>query len=65
MADGGSVFVLRAFTYTCAFVGAGWFGDWVYQFGWSSISPDIYFIVGLAVVAGVLAAKQTTRTVRS
>lgn len=57
MGDERWAFFLRVVTYTCAFVGAGWFGAWVYQFGWSSIWPDIYFILGAGVTAGVITAR--------
>lgn len=29
-------FFHRALVYICAFIGAGWFGLWAYDYGWSS-----------------------------
>jgi hypothetical protein len=46
-------FFLRAFTYACAFVGAGWFGDAVYMYGWAAVPG---FIITPAVIAGVVTA---------
>ena len=46
-------FFLRAFTYSCGFVGAGWFANAVYQYGWAA-EPG--FIITAGVIAGVVTA---------
>jgi hypothetical protein len=51
--------LLRAFVYTCAFAGAGWFGDWIYSVvsqpggGWDS---SFTVIIITSVAAGVIVA---------
>jgi hypothetical protein len=58
----------RAFIYTCAFIGAGWFGDWVYQ---AASSPggtwdtSFYIVIGAGIVAGLSAAVAITRATRT
>jgi hypothetical protein len=40
---------LRFFVYACAFVGAGWFGLWAYDFGWGG--PFTVIVLAALAVA--------------
>lgn len=50
--------ILRAFTYACAFAGAGFLGLWINAFGWSRTYEIIVgAAVGAAVIVTALRAK--------
>lgn len=52
--------LIRAFVFTCAFIGAAWFGDWIYAAvqlgGFHTLDSSFYIIIGTALVAGIAAA---------
>lgn len=49
--------LIRALVYAAACVGAGWFGYWVYSFGWSG--PLVPVAVVCSVVGVLLAVLMT------
>lgn len=52
--------VLRALVYASGFIGAGWFGYWVYENGWTTPLSIIAVVGGLVgvLVAGLVTTLQ-------
>jgi hypothetical protein len=51
------VLLLRWFIYTTAFIGAGWYGLWIYYSGWTT---ELVIIAIPGGIAGLLAAALAT-----